>query len=186
MLLATGKFTKKLNDLTNLPKRYTGTFYLGATTPSFDRETQIDQEFDTPAITDDQIHAAAQQLSGVQAQIPPVFSAVKVDGVRSYTKARKGHDFELKPREIEIFEFVIEKIELPLVYFNIFCSKGTYIRAIARDFGLALQSGAFLDSLRRTEIGEYKIEDAWQLEPLIEAVKEKKKNEKTDESLQGA
>jgi tRNA pseudouridine55 synthase len=167
MILATGKSTRDLNHLINLPKRYTGSLYLGATTPSFDHETNIDSNFPLDNISEENIMNAAVALTGPQTQVPPVFSAVKVNGTRSYKKARLGHDVELKAREIEIYSFKILKIALPLVYFEVFCSKGTYIRALARDFGEKLSSGAFLNTLRRTQIGEYQIKDAWELPDLI-------------------
>ena len=167
LLICTGPYTKRLQELTGLDKTYTGSFELGKTTPSFDLESEVDAEYPTEQLTEDIIHAAAQQMIGEQDQMPPVFSAKKVDGKRAYLSARKGKDVVLTPHRITIHEFEITGIEGSRVDFLIRCSKGTYIRSIARDFGLALQSGAYLSALRRTAVGEYRIEDAFEIEALI-------------------
>ena len=171
MIMATGAFTKKLNELQDLPKEYTGMLYLGATTPSYDKETVIDQEWDISGITEEDIYAAAKSLTGVIEQIPPIYSAIKVNGKPSYLLARKGQGKELQARKQEIFDFEITKTELPLIHFRVYCSKGTYIRSLVHDFGKTLCVGAYLDELRRTKIGEYKIEDAWDLQELVEKLK---------------
>jgi len=164
LILATGKKTKTLNELMGLEKEYTGAFFIGATTPCFDREKEVDFNYPTEHITEDLIHSTATQFLGKQMQVPPLFSAVMVDGKRAYELARQGSDMELKAREIEIKTFEITNINLPEVSFRVVCSKGTYIRSLARDFGLALKSGAHLAALRRTRIGDFKVSDA--LEPL--------------------
>ncbi len=136
------------------------TFFLGATTPSFDNETEQDQKFSTKHITDDLLHQTAKSFIGEIQQIPPAFSAVNVDGVRAYQKARNNEKVDIPPRKISISIFEITKIELPLVHFKVNCSKGTYIRSLARDYGKALGSGAYLDSLCRTRIGNFDLSDA--------------------------
>lgn len=161
MMICTGKQTKNIDQLQAQNKEYTGIFFLGATTPSFDKEHAIDVTYPTDHITKDQIFDTAKKFIGKSQQVPPVFSAVKVDGKRSYKSARKGKmDAEPDPREITIYEFEITKIDIPLVEFIVICSKGTYIRSLARDFGKALGSGAYLESLCRTGIGNYRLEDA--------------------------
>ena len=141
-------------------KEYTGTFFLGATTPCYDLEKPVDQTFPTEHITTEVILQAAKAFEGIQMQVPPIFSAVFVNGKRAYELARKGEAVELKSREIDIKVFEITDISMPQVDFRIVCSKGTYIRSIARDFGLALGSGAHLTKLCRTRIGDFKLRDA--------------------------
>lgn len=160
LIVCTGKKTKSINELMGLEKEYTGTFFIGATTPCFDLEKPIDQTFPTEHITEDLIKQTAKNFIGVQQQVPPLFSAVMVNGKRAYELARKGEDTELKSREIEIKEFEITHINFPSVDFRIVCTKGTYIRSIARDFGLALNSGAHLTKLCRTRIGNFLLKDA--------------------------
>jgi tRNA pseudouridine55 synthase len=172
LIICTGKNTKTINELQALTKEYTGTITLGATRPSYDMETEIDQTFDIGNITEDAVHQATESFKGVIEQFPPIFSAIKVDGKRLYLAARKGQEVELKSRTVEIHEFEITKVVLPDVHFRIHCSKGTYIRSIAYDFGKALNNGAYLSALRRTRIGEHKIADAWELETLIAKIKE--------------
>lgn len=167
LIICTGKFTRKIDEYQAQEKEYTGTFRLGATTPSYDLEHEIDAEYGYSHITASQITEAAAQLTGDIQQIPPVFSAIKINGRRAYKFARKEKELKLEPRPIVISEFEITRIELPYVDFRIVCSKGTYIRAIARDFGNALQSGAHLTALTRTRIGEYKLEDARDVFELI-------------------
>lgn len=170
LLICTGKFTKKLEQLQGLPKVYTGTMYLGATTPSYDAETEIDATFPTSHINDELINLKKQNFSGDIEQIPPIFSAIKVDGQPLYKKARKGIKVEIKPRPVHIYEFDFQRIELPELDFKVKCSKGTYIRSLAYDFGKALESGAYLSGLCRTEIGEYKLNDSWQLQDLLDHI----------------
>lgn len=164
LIVCTGKKTKTINDLMGLDKEYTGTFVLGATTPCYDLEKPVDKNYPIDHISPKLIQNAVKQFSGDIEQVPPLFSAIMVDGKRAYTLARAGEEIELKARTISIYEFEITRIALPEVDFRIVCSKGTYIRSIARDFGLALNSGAHLSALRRTRIGAYKVEDA--IEPI--------------------
>jgi len=160
LIVCTGKKTKTINELMGQEKEYTGTFFLGATTPCFDLEKPVDHNFPIEHISTNDLHNAAKSFVGLQQQVPPIFSAVFVNGVRAYELARKGEEVELKSREIEIKEFELTNINLPTVDFRIVCSKGTYIRSIARDFGLALGSGAHLTKLCRTRIGNYLLENA--------------------------
>lgn len=170
LIICTGKNTKTISGIQGLTKEYTGVITLGATRPSFDMETEIDQTFDTSQLTEQEIINATESFKGVIDQYPPIFSAIKVDGKRLYKSARKGENVEVKSRKVEINEFEITKIELPDVHFRINCSKGTYIRSIAHDFGKALNNGGYLSALCRTHIGEYDIANAWNLEELIEVV----------------
>lgn len=168
LIICTGKGTKKLHSLQGLDKTYTGTITLGATTPSFDQETSIDETFPLDHIDKALIEETRQRFLGEISQVPPMFSAIKVDGQPLYKKARKGESVEIQPRKVLITSFEITNIDIPLLDFEVTCSKGTYIRSLANDFGKALQSGAYLSALRRTRIGPYKIEDAWNLDHLIE------------------
>lgn len=160
LLVCTGKRTKSINDLMDLEKEYTGTFTLGATTPCFDLEKPVDKTYPVSHITNEMIAATAKRFIGVLEQVPPSFSAVLVAGRRAYDLARAGEEAELKARKITVSEFEILRIEMPHVDFRIACSKGTYIRSIARDFGVALGSGAHLSTLRRTRIGKYTVDMA--------------------------
>lgn len=160
LLVCTGKFTKRIEELQGQAKEYTGTFYIGATTPSYDLETEIDQTYPTSHITDDLIQETIPQFLGEINQKPPIFSAIKKDGVRLYDHARAGETVEIAFRKTTIHEFEITRIALPEVDFRVVCSKGTYIRSLAFDFGKALQSGAHLIALRRTKIGDYDVKDA--------------------------
>lgn len=167
LLICTGKKTKEIGQLQLLRKTYTGAFYIGATTPSFDTETEVDQIYETRHIDEDMIISTAKKFIGKQEQVPPLYSAVNINGVRAYQLARQQVEVSLSAKMIEIYRFDIRKIEWPLVYFEIECSKGTYIRSIARDFGKALQSGAYLYTLRRERIGEYDVKDAMQAKAFI-------------------
>jgi tRNA pseudouridine55 synthase len=167
LLIATGSKTKEISLLQNMDKEYTGTFFLGATTPCFDLEREIDERFPTEHITEELIYAAAKSFIGTQQQVPPIFSAVRIKGERAYSLARKGESFEVQGKEITISEFEVTRIALPEVDFRIVCSKGTYIRSIARDIGKKLNSGAYLQSLCRTRIGNYLLKDAHQLEDFV-------------------
>ncbi|MEZ4795184.1 MAG: tRNA pseudouridine(55) synthase TruB [Flavobacteriaceae bacterium] len=160
LILCTGKFTKKIETYQAQEKEYTGTITLGATTPSYDLETEIDQTFDTQNITEGAIHKAVQSFVGDIMQQPPVFSAIKKDGKRLYELARKGESVEVSSRKVTISAFEITQIEMPNVQFRVVCSKGTYIRSLAHDFGKALNNGAHLSALRRTRIGEFSVRDA--------------------------
>jgi tRNA pseudouridine55 synthase len=160
LIVCTGKRTKTIEEMMALEKEYTGTFFLGATTPCYDLEKPVDKTYPIAHITEESVKEAARNFVGLNQQTPPVFSAIMVQGQRSYDLARAGEIPELKSREITIKEFEISRIQLPEVDFRIVCSKGTYIRAIARDLGIALQSGAYLQSLRRTRIGEFSVASA--------------------------
>ena len=160
LLICTGKFTKRITELQGQAKEYTGTFHIGATTPSYDLETEVDQHFPTTHITEALIHETVQQFLGEIDQKPPIFSAIKKDGVRLYEHARAGETIEIESRKTTIHEFEITRIALPEVDFRVVCSKGTYIRSLAFDFGQALQSGAHLTALRRTKIGDYDVQNA--------------------------
>jgi len=164
LILCTGKFTKKIEEFQGLEKEYTGTFFLGATTPSFDRETEVDQKFETNHINQEMLQNTTKQFVGTIDQVPPLFSAIKVKGKRAYQMARDKEDVELPSRKVIIHSFEITNIEIPEIAFRISCSKGTYIRSIARDFGKSLNSGAYLSSLFRTKIGSFRIEDALTIE----------------------
>ncbi len=160
LIVCTGKKTKIIESLMGMEKEYTGTFLLGATTPCYDLEKEVDKTFPTEHITLEAIQQTAKDFTGIQQQVPPIFSAVMINGKRAYEMARAGEEVEMKSREIEIKEFEITSVNMPSVSFRIVCSKGTYIRSIARDFGLALNSGAHLTALCRTRIGDFKLQDA--------------------------
>ncbi len=160
LVVCTGAFTKRISQIQEERKEYTGTIILGATTPSYDLETPIDQTYPTAHIHKDDILKVSSDFTGKIEQRPPVFSAIKKDGKRLYEYARKGKEVAVKPREIEIFEFEITGVSLPEVHFRVVCSKGTYIRSLAHDFGLSLNSGGHLSALRRTKIGPYSVDNA--------------------------
>lgn len=160
MIICTGKETKNISTYQAQHKEYTGTITLGATTPSYDLETEVDQEFPYNHLTAAKLEQATNQFTGKIQQRPPIFSAIKKDGKRLYEIARAGGTVEIKSREVEVTKFELTKIELPAVDFLIQCSKGTYIRSIAHDYGQALDNGSHLSTLRRTAIGDYRVEDA--------------------------
>ncbi len=160
LVICTGKMTKQINTFQGQEKEYTGAFVLGSTTPSYDLETEINKTFSTEHITEDLIHETTKQFTGVIDQFPPIFSAIKKEGKRLYEFARAGESVEIKSRQVEISEFEITKINGTILEFRVVCSKGTYIRSLAHDFGAALNSGAHLSVLRRTRIGDFKVEDA--------------------------
>ncbi|WP_417939318.1 tRNA pseudouridine(55) synthase TruB [Flavobacterium sp. RS13.1] len=160
LLICTGKFTKRISELQGQAKEYTGTFYIGATTPSYDLETEIDQNFPTAHINEALIHETVKQFLGEIDQKPPIFSAIKKDGVRLYEHARAGETIEIASRKTTIHEFEITRIALPEVDFRVVCSKGTYIRSLAYDFGKAMNTGSHLTVLRRTKIGDYDVKNA--------------------------
>ena len=172
LVLCTGKFTKKIEGLTADHKTYTGTILLGKTTPSYDLETEYDAEFPTEHITDALIDEVRQSFMGKQLQTPPVFSAKQIDGKRAYEFARKGEAVALKQNPIEVFDFTLDTSAFPEIYFSIKCSKGTYIRSIASDFGKALKSGGTLIELRRTASGKFDIKDALTVEEAIKMIEE--------------
>lgn len=160
LLVCTGKFTKRISELQGQAKEYTGTFFIGATTPSYDLETEVDQIYPTNHINEALIHETVQQFLGEIDQKPPIFSAIKKDGVRLYEHARAGETVEIAFRKTTIHEFEITRIDLPEIDFRVVCSKGTYIRSLAYDFGKAMNSGSHLTVLRRTKIGSYNVIDA--------------------------
>jgi len=168
LIVCVGKATKTIHQFQNLDKEYTGKFYLGATTPSYDLETEIDEKFDTKHITEEQIHQTAEKFLGKSQQIPPIFSAIKKDGKKLYEHARKGQKVEIQPRDIEIKEFEILSVNLPEISFRVKVSKGTYIRSLAYDFGKALKSGAYLSELRRTKIGDFSVDNAVSIDEFLE------------------
>jgi tRNA pseudouridine55 synthase len=170
LILCTGSFTKKIDALQGLEKTYSGVIRLGATTPSYDAETEVDREFDISGITEDAIRETAGTFLGSSEQFPPAHSAVKLEGRRAYHMARAGEEMEMKSRKIEILRFEIGKIDMADVHFEVDCSKGTYIRSLAYDFGKRLQNGAYLAELNRTAIGPYQLRDAWQLTDLIDFI----------------
>jgi tRNA pseudouridine55 synthase len=160
LIICTGKLTKEISKIQNQVKTYTGEITLGATTPSFDLETTINQVFDTTKITHHNIKEVAKKFTGQIEQRPPVYSAIKIDGERLYKKARRGESIEIKKRKITISSFVIKEINIPTFTFNINCSKGTYIRSIANDFGKLMNNGGYLSKLCRTKIGNYNLNNA--------------------------
>lgn len=174
LIICTGKMTKQIDSFQAEDKEYTGCITLGATTPSFDLETEIDQTFPYEHLTEAEIRQAATTFEGDLEQYPPAHSAIKINGERIYEKARRGEEVELKKRKITVNYFVIEKIEGPNVYFRIGCSKGTYIRSIASDFGKALGIGSHLSELRRTKSGDFNVDNAWKLEELIAEIRKQK------------
>ncbi|NQT77132.1 MAG: tRNA pseudouridine(55) synthase TruB [Bacteroidetes bacterium] len=166
LIVCTGKATKQISGFTGLDKEYTGAFYLGASTPSYDRETAIDQTYKTDHISAKLIQDTAKKFLGTIEQIPPAFSAVKIDGVRAYKKARKQENVKLSPRQVDIYKFEITETGVPETSFRVLCSKGTYIRSLAYDFGKSLNSGAYLYSLCRTSIGNFSLKDAISMQDL--------------------
>ncbi len=160
VIVCYGKYTKKIEGIQAQIKEYIGSFHLGKTTPSFDLETEVDGEFPTEHINTALLQSATKLFLGDIEQVPPQHSAIKINGKRAYEHARKGEEVELKSRTLNISKFEIDDTTFPTVSFLVECSKGTYIRSLARDYGLALNSGAYLSSLRRTKIGEYDVENA--------------------------
>lgn len=173
LLICTGRFTKKINELVDLDKAYEGQLKLGATTKSYDAELDEDETYETKHIDTKMIEENVQNFKGEIEQFPPVYSAIKIDGVASYKRTRAGEDVKMKSRTISIRSFEVTNIEMPFVDFEVTCSKGTYIRSLAHDFGKALNSGAYLSGLRRTSTSGYEVKDAWNLEDLILAIKNK-------------
>jgi len=176
LILCTGKMTKQIDSFQPLEKEYTGTFTFGATTPSFDRETEVDQCFDFSHITNEKLLASAGTFIGTKEQMPPVHSAKHHKGKRYYEFAREGKEFSPKRHLVSLYSFELTRIELPEVDFKIVCGKGFYVRSLANDFGKALDSGAYLTSLCRTRIGEFKLEDAWQIDQFAKFVDDQKEN----------
>ncbi len=170
LIVCTGKFTKKINEYMAQEKEYTGQITLGATTPTYDLESTPENFKAFEQITTVQIAETARLFTGTIEQYPPIYSAIKKDGVALYELARRGEEVELKPRTIHISSFDITGINLPEVSFKVSCTTGTYIRSLAHDFGKALQCGAYLSSLRRTRIGNFKVEEAVEVDELVQSV----------------
>jgi len=168
LIICTGKFTKQINTYQAQEKTYTGTFTLGATTASYDLESVINQTFPTAHINNALLNDTLQNFIGIIDQKPPLFSAIQKDGKRLYDIARAGGTIKIEPRKVEIKSFELTKIKMPEIDFKVVCSKGTYIRSLAHDFGLALKSGAHLSALRRTKIGSFSVENAETIETFIE------------------
>lgn len=166
LIVCTGKFTKKINEYMAQEKEYTGSITLGAVTPTYDLESEPEQQKDHSFVTEEMIRSATEKFIGETDQYPPMFSAIKKDGVALYELARRGEQVELKARKIFIRSFEITSIELPVVHFKVVCSTGTYIRSLANDFGAALGCGAYLSSLCRTRIGEFKVDEGITIEEL--------------------
>ena len=170
LVICTGKMTKQIDTFQGQIKTYTGTLVLGSTTPSYDLETAIDQTFPTAHITTESIHNATGQFIGEIDQFPPIFSALKKEGKRLYEFARAGEEVKIDSRKVTVTEFKILAIKDTEVHFRVTCSKGTYIRSLAHDFGKALESGAHLTALRRTKIGAYNVEDAVSIDEFISSL----------------
>ena len=171
LILCTGKKTKEIETFMGQEKKYSGSITLGATRPSYDMETEIDATFPTDHITENLIQSTAKSMEGVQNQMPPIFSAKKIEGKKAYDLARKGEvDIKLKPKQIEIREFKVTKIANHVVNFEITCSKGTYIRSIAHDFGKLLKSGAYLSALRREKIGDFDVSEALDIDAWLDKI----------------
>ena len=168
LILATGKFTKKIEEVQGQDKVYEGIIEIGKTTPSYDLETEFDSEADFSSVTQADIEEAITKLTGEIEQFPPAHSAVKVDGVRAYKKARKNEEVKMRLRQVTVHSFKLLKGKLPEVHFQIACSKGTYIRSMANDFGKILGVGAYLKELRRTQIGDFNVSDALTVESFLE------------------
>ena len=168
LIICFGFYTKKINEFQDLEKEYEGIFTLGAFRPSFDKETEITETFPTAQITDEMIQEATKQFIGDIEQIPPAHSAIKVNGKRAYLSAREGTEIEMKPRKVTIKSMEVKRIDEQNISFKVVCAKGTYIRSLARDFGVALGSSAYLDSLVRTRIGQYEFKNALKEEQLTE------------------
>lgn len=171
LIICTGKATKKIEKYQAEEKEYTGSLILGKTTPSYDRETDVNETFPAGHITEEMLKEATSKFTGITEQVPPIFSAIKIKGKRAYRLARKNEDVKLKAREVEISAFEITGFNSPEVEFRVVCSKGTYIRSLVRDYGIALNSGAYLYSLKRTRIGSYDLKDALPLNTFLEVLK---------------
>ena len=169
LIVCTGKFTKRINEFQAQEKEYTAEFTLGATTPSFDLETEINETFEYNHITEEMLKTTAASLTGNILQTPPIYSAIKQDGKRLYEHARKGEDIKIKERMVHISKFELVKVEMPKVHVKIVCSKGTYIRSLAQTFGKNLNSGAHLSQLTRTRIGKFELSQAIDIQEFIDS-----------------
>lgn len=177
LILCTGKFTKKIDEFMGAEKEYEGTLVLGATTPSYDAESEVDATFPWEHISEEDLRRQASSMTGDISQMPPIFSALKVDGKRAYDLARQGKEVKLEPRQVHIREFEITAVRWPEVDFRVSCSKGTYIRSLAYDFGKTLGSGAYLNRLVRTRIGDFKLEEARNLLELVDEIHAERRGE---------
>lgn len=171
LIICTGKYTKQIDTYQGLDKVYVGSMKLGATTPSYDLETEVDQTFDISGLTTAQLELATKAFMGEIEQIPPVYSAIKIDGKRAFLYARKNDDVTMKARPVTIHEFSVLNINLPDADFVVKCSKGTYIRSLVYDFGKSLNNGAYLSALRRTQIGDFSVSNAWSLDEIKQEIK---------------
>ncbi len=170
LIVCTGKYTKRINEYMGMEKEYTGTFTLGATTPTFDLESSPENVKDFVHLTTEDLQHATQNFVGDIMQMPPIYSAIKIKGQTAYNLARKGVEVEMKLRPVKIIEFELTSINLPIVAFRIVCGTGTYIRSIANDFGAALGVGGYLSSLCRTRIGHFELKDCQQLPDIVNAI----------------
>lgn len=182
VIVCAGKATKQIESFMATEKEYTGTFRLGVTTPSYDLETETDQEYPIDHITVELIHQKATEFLGPQMQIPPIFSALKVDGKKLYELARKGKEAKIEPRPIEIKELEITAVRMPEVDFRVVVSKGTYIRSLAFDFGKACGSGAVLSALRRTRVGDFDVKNAMTIPNWLEWWQQKQREIQENQS----
>lgn len=183
LVICTGKMTKRIDEFQGQEKEYTGTMLLGATTPSFDLETEIDQRFDTSHLTDEMLRETARKLTGEIEQVAPAYSALKIGGERAYEKARRGEKPAIRARRVHISTFELTSIRLPEANFRVVCSKGTYIRSLVHDFGRLLNNGACLTVLTRERIGDLQLTDAWEVAGFVQTLKAGQENKKEDESL---
>ncbi|NND05380.1 MAG: tRNA pseudouridine(55) synthase TruB [Saprospiraceae bacterium] len=174
LIVCVGKATKQIVDFQGLDKRYEGVLKLGATTPTYDAEAEEDAQYALAHINNDMIVEASKSFIGETDQVPPIYSAIKKNGVRLYKLARKNQDIAIEPRRVQIHALAIEHIDMPHVSFSVVCSRGTYIRSLAYDLGRKLHSGAYLNALRRTHIGRFDVVDAWQVEELVQQIKQLK------------
>ena len=172
LILCCGKATKTIESYMGMPKEYTGTIVLGAVRPSYDMETEISEKFDISNLTEQQVRDAVKTFVGEIEQVPPMFSAKKIDGRKAYEFAREGTEVKLKANKITIYEYEITRLELPEVDFRIVCSKGTYIRSLAYDLGKVLNNGGYLSALRRTAIGDFKVTDAMSVTDWVTEIQE--------------
>jgi len=166
LILCFGPATKKISEFQNLGKEYIGEIFIGGTTPTYDTEAEVNEKFAIDHITEEMLLSVAKKFIGTIEQVPPIYSAIKKDGIRLFKRARAGEAVEIKKRKVTIDAFELNRFDLPLVTFRVQCQKGTYIRSLAYDFGKALNSGAYLYSLRRTKIGDYNVKNAWKVEDL--------------------
>ncbi|MCB0685993.1 MAG: tRNA pseudouridine(55) synthase TruB [Saprospiraceae bacterium] len=170
LIICTGKMTKVIDQYQAKQKEYFGTMRLGATTPTYDEESEIDHHYDFNHLSDSDLYRKAEEMTGEITQTPPIYSAIKKDGVPLYKMARAGKVVEIPKRTVQIYDFVLTEVCMPKVEFRVRCSKGTYIRSLVHEFAQSLGSGAYLTALRRTAIGEYQIDDAWQMDELVKKI----------------